>query len=109
MQSWERAVFSPRFLGVLYKTGSKESVEAIGWQYPLGHHVSAKYRRQLFFWFCPMRRRSLHLLSPDRLHNSDGDTGTFFRRKITAGNFLYENRRPERERYRPPSYLLRGT
>ena len=38
-----------------------------------------------------------------------GDTGTFFRRKITAGNFLYENRRPERERYRPPSYLLRGT
>lgn len=49
MQSWERAVFSPRFLGVLYKTGSKESVEAIGWQYPLGHHVSAKYRRQLFF------------------------------------------------------------
>ena len=51
MQSWERAVFNPRFLGVLYKTGSKESVEAIGWQYPLGHHVSAKYRRQLFFGF----------------------------------------------------------
>ena len=51
MQSGERAVFSPRFLGVLYKTGSKESVEAIGWQYPLGHHVSAKYRRQLFFGF----------------------------------------------------------
>lgn len=109
MQSWERAVFSPRFLGVLYKTGSKESVEAIGWQYPLGHHVSAKYRRQLFFWFCPMRRRSLHLLSPDRLHNSDGDTGTFFRVKNYRREFLRENRRLERGWYRPPSYLLEGT
>ena len=88
MQSWERAVFSPRFLGVLYKTGSKESVEAIGWRYPLGRHVSAKYRRQLFFWFCPMRRRSLHLLSPDRLHNSDGDTGTFFRVKNYRREFF---------------------
>ena len=78
MQSWERAVFSPRFLGVLYKTGSKESVEAIGWQYPLGHHVSAKYRRQLFFWFCPMRRRSLRLLSP----------GTFFRVKNYRREFF---------------------
>ena len=33
----------------------------------------------------------------------------FFGRKITAGNFLRENHRPERGRYRPPSYLLEGT
>ena len=30
---------------------------------------------------CPMRRRSLRLLSPDPFINSDGDTGAFFRVK----------------------------
>ena len=51
MQSWERAVFSPRFLGYFIKQAARQSVEIIRWQYPLGHHVSAKYRRQLFFGF----------------------------------------------------------
>ncbi len=32
-----------------------------------------------FFLSCPMRRRSLRLLSSRPFHNSDGDTGTFFR------------------------------
>lgn len=42
---------------------------------------------------CTMRRRSLRLLSPDRLHNSDGDTGTFFRVKNYRREFFA--RKPE--------------
>ena len=37
--------------------------------------------------------RSLRLLSPDRLHNSDGDTGTFFRVKNYRREFFA--RKPE--------------
>ena len=40
------------------------------------------------FLSCPMRRRSLRLLSPGRLHNSDGDTGTFFRVKNYRREFF---------------------
>ena len=48
-----------------------------------------------FFPFDPvlMRRRSLRLPSLNPFPNSDGNTGAFFARKITAGNFLY--RKPE--------------
>ena len=88
MQSGERAVFSPRFLLLLHRTGW-EFTCGWCWQHnPLGHQVSAKYRRRIVSWFCPMRRRSLHLLSPDRLHNSDGDTGTFFRVKNYRREFF---------------------
>ena len=65
MQSGERAVFSPRFLLLLHRTGW-EFTCGWCWQHnPLGHQVSAKYRRRIVSWFCPMRRRSLRLLSPD--------------------------------------------
>ena len=64
MQSGERAVFSPRFLLLLHRTGW-EFTCGWCWQHnPLGHQVSAKYRRRIVSWFCPMRRRSLRLLSP---------------------------------------------
>ena len=93
MQSGERAVFSPRFLLLLHRTGW-EFTCGWCWQHnPLGHQVSAKYRRRIVSWFCPMRRRSLRLLSPDRLHNSDGDTGTFFRVKNYRREFFA--RKPE--------------
>lgn len=52
-----------------------------------------KYRRRMFFGYCPMRRRSLRLLSPDRFHNSDGDTGAFFRVKNYRREFFA--RKPE--------------
>ena len=88
MQSGERAVFSPRFLLLLHRTGW-EFTCGWCWQHnPLGHQVSAKYRRRIVSWFCPMRRRSLRLLSPGRLHNSDGDTGTFFRVKNYRREFF---------------------
>ena len=88
MQSCERAVFSPRFLLLLHRTGW-EFTCGWCWQHnPLGHQVSAKYRRRIVSWFCPMRRRSLRLLSPGRLHNSDGDTGTFFRVKNYRREFF---------------------
>ena len=83
MQSWERAVFSPRFLGILYKTGSKVKCEDYGMAVSIGTSCIGKIPPTTVFWFCPMRRRSLRLLSPDRLHNSD------------------ENRRLERGWYRP--------
>ena len=38
-----------------------------------------------------MRRRSLRLLRPKTILNSDGDTGEFFRVKIIVENFLLEN------------------
>lgn len=79
MQSGERAVFSPRFLLLLHRTGW-EFTCGWCWQHnPLGHQVSAKYRRRIVSWFCPMRRRSLRLLSPGTFSNSDGNTGAFFR------------------------------
>ena len=79
MQSWERAVFSPRFLGVLYKTGSKVKCGSCRMAVSIGTSCIGKIPPTTVFWFSPMRRRSLRLLSPDRLHNSDGDTGAFFR------------------------------
>ena len=93
MQSGERAVFSPRFLLLLHRTGW-EFTCGWCWQHnPLGHQVSAKYRRRIVSWFCPMRRRSLRLLSPDLCPNSDGDTGTFFRVKNYHREFFA--RKPE--------------
>lgn len=38
-----------------------------------------------------MRRRSLRLLRPKHILNSDGDTGEFFRVKNYQENFLLEN------------------
>ena len=88
MQSWERAVFSPRFLGILYKTGSKVKCEDYGMAVSIGTSCIGKIPPTTVFWFCPMRRRSLRLLSPDRLHNSDGDTGAFFRVKNYRREFF---------------------
>ena len=110
MQSCERAVFSPRFLVPLYKTGRRflygRCVDGvIHWDIKHG-----KIPPSDCFLSCPMRRRSLRLLSPGRLHNSDGDTGTFFRvKKLPQGIFLPENRRPNVEGIVPPGYLLEGT
>ena len=38
-----------------------------------------------------MRRRSLRLLRPNPILNSDGETEEFFRVKIIVDNFLLEN------------------
>ena len=51
MQSWERAVFSPRFLGYFIKQAARKSVKIMGWRNPLGRRVSVKYRPLLFFGF----------------------------------------------------------
>ena len=88
MQSWERAVFSPRFLGVLYKTGSKVKCGSYRMAELIGTFCIGKTPPTTVFLFCPMRRRSLRLLSPDRLHNSDGDTGAFFRVKNYQREFF---------------------
>lgn len=93
MQSWERAVFSPRFLVSLYKTGRRFCMGNIGGVDPLGHHVPAKIPPSDVFGYCTMRRRSFRLLSPDRFHNSDGDTGAFFRVKNYRREFFA--RKPE--------------
>lgn len=93
MQSWERAVFSPRFLVSLYKTGRRFCMGDIDGVDPLGHHVPAKIPPSDVFGYCTMRRRSLRLLSPDRFHNSDGDTGAFFRVKNYRREFFA--RKPE--------------
>ena len=93
MQSWERAVFSPRFLVSLYKTGRRFCMGDIGGVDPLGHHVPAKIPPSDVFGYCTMRRRSLRLLSPDRFHNSDGDTRAFFRVKNYRREFFA--RKPE--------------
>mgnify|MGYP000799243196 CR=1 FL=1 len=54
-----------------------------------------------------MRRRSLRLLSPDRLHNSDGDTGAFFRVKNYQREFCVPKTGGLNvEGIVPPSYLL---
>ena len=110
MQSGERAVFSPRFLLLLHRTGW-EFTCGWCWQHnPLGHQVSAKYRRRIVSWFCPMRRRSLRLLSPGPFPQ----LGRWYRSvfsggKLPKGILCPENRRLERGRYHPPSYLLEGT
>ena len=88
MQSWERAVFSPRLLGVLYKTGSNVKCESYRMAVSIGRSCIGQIPPSAVFWFCPMRRRSLRLLSPGRLHNSDGDTGAFFRVKNYQREFF---------------------
>lgn len=61
-------------------TGSrKEKGSAVGRLWQLGRSGMVKYHRQVLSLPCPMRRRSLRLLSPGHPFNPGGDTGTFFR------------------------------
>ena len=110
MQSCERAVFSPRFLLLLHRTGW-EFTCGWCWQHnPLGHQVSAKYRRRIVSWFCPMRRRSLRLLSPGTfLQLGRRYRNVFSGEKLPKGIFCPKTAGLNVEGIVPPSYLLKGT
>ncbi len=110
MQSGERAVFSPRFLLLLHRTGW-EFTCGWCWQHnPLGHQVSAKYRRRIVSWFCPMRRRSLRLLSPGTfLQLGRRYRNVFSGEKLPKGIFCPKTAGLNVEGIVPPSYLLKGT
>ena len=107
MQSGERAVFSPRFLLLLHRTGW-EFTCGWCWQHnPLGHQVSAKYRRRIVSWFCPMRRRSLRLLSPGTfLQLGRRYRSVFSGEKLPKGIFCAKTAGLNVEGIVPPSYLL---
>ena len=110
MQSCERAVFSPRFLLLLHRTGW-EFTCGWCWQHnPLGHQVSAKYRRRIVSWFCPMRRRSLRLLSPGTfLQLGRRYRNVFSGEKLPQGIFCAKTAGSNVEGIVPPSYLFNGT
>ena len=109
MQSCERAVFSPRFLVPLYKTGRRflwgDVDGVIHWDIKYG-----KIPLSDCFLSCPMRRRSLRLLSP----GTSPQLGRRYR-NVFSGEKNYRReflpRKPgvERGRYRPLSYSLEGT